>query len=75
MAKLLEIDNLRTQFLTSAGTVRAVDGVIRKVTPEVVAIAEGAAEIETYDPSDFVPYERVETVLDTYGRAWTSARC
>ena len=27
MAKLLEIDNLRTQFFTSAGTVQAVDGV------------------------------------------------
>ncbi|MBW8056238.1 MAG: ABC transporter ATP-binding protein, partial [Nitrospira sp.] len=39
MAKLLEIDNLRTQFLTSAGTVQAVDGVSYDVDEgETVAI-------------------------------------
>ncbi len=27
MAKLLEIENLKTQFFTSAGTVKAVDGI------------------------------------------------
>ena len=39
MAKLLEIDNLRTQFFTSAGTVQAVDGVSYDVEGgETVAI-------------------------------------
>ena len=39
MAKLLEIDSLRTQFLTSAGTVRAVDGISYDVEEgETVAI-------------------------------------
>ena len=39
MAKLLEIDNLRTQFFTSAGTVQAVDGVSYDVDEgETVAI-------------------------------------
>ena len=39
MAKLLEIDSLRTQFLTSAGTVQAVDGISYDVEEgETVAI-------------------------------------
>ncbi len=39
MAKLLEIENLRTQFFTSAGTVRAVDGISYTVAKgESVAI-------------------------------------
>ena len=39
MAKLLEIENLRTQFYTSAGTVLAVDGVTYDVNEgETVAV-------------------------------------
>lgn len=39
MSKLLEIDNLHTQFFTSAGTVRAVDGISYDVEEgETVAI-------------------------------------
>ena len=39
MAKLLEIEDLRTQFFTSAGTVRAVDGISYDVEKgETVAI-------------------------------------
>ncbi len=39
MAKTLEIENLRTQFFTSAGTVRAVDGISYSVEQgELVAI-------------------------------------
>ena len=39
MAKLLEIEDLRTQFFTSAGTVRAVDGISYDVEEgETVAV-------------------------------------
>ncbi|MCH9013016.1 MAG: ABC transporter ATP-binding protein [Proteobacteria bacterium] len=39
MAKILEIENLQTQFFTSAGTVRAVDGITYTVNQgETVAI-------------------------------------
>ena len=39
MAKLLEIENLQTQFFTSAGVVRAVDGISYDVNEgETVAI-------------------------------------
>ena len=39
MAKLLQVENLQTQFLTSAGVVRAVDGVTYDVEEgETVAL-------------------------------------
>ena len=39
MTKLLEIENLKTQFFTSAGVVRAVDGITYDVAPgETVAV-------------------------------------
>ncbi len=43
---------------------KAVDGLIRKVTPPVVAIAEAAAKLDSYDPSDIVPFNRVESLLE-----------
>jgi hypothetical protein len=43
---------------------RAFDGLIRKVTPPVVAIAEATAELDSYDPSDIVPFDRVESLLE-----------
>ncbi|MFP8878229.1 MAG: AsmA-like C-terminal domain-containing protein [Myxococcota bacterium] len=51
----------------------AVDGAIRKVTPPVVAIAEAATDLDAYDPSDVVPFDRVESVLEFGGGRLHSA--
>jgi hypothetical protein len=50
--------------LTGLLDLSAVDGVIHKVTPPVVAIAEAAAGLDSYDPSEFVPFDRVESLLE-----------
>lgn len=42
----------------------AENGAIRKVTPPVVAIAEAASDINTSDPSELVPFDRVESVME-----------
>ena len=61
MATLLEIENLHTQFFTSAGTVRAVDGISYSVDAgETVAIA-----VSTVLRRRVERLERAVTVLAT----------
>jgi hypothetical protein len=42
----------------------AIDGAIRKVTPPVVTIAEAATDLVSYDLTDVVPFDRVESVFE-----------
>lgn len=56
MAKLLEIEDLRTQFFTSAGTVRAVDGISYHVD-------EGKTALELLDQSPGVDMLFTDVVL------------
>ncbi len=50
--------------LTGLLDLTVVEGAIRKVTPSVVAIAEATADINSYDPSEIVPFDRVESLLE-----------
>jgi hypothetical protein len=54
--------------------VSATDGALRRRAPPVVAIARASDALDEFDPSELVPYQRVETVLEfDDGRMHTQA--
>lgn len=50
--------------LTGLLDVVATDGVIRKVAPPVVAIAEASEALQDFDARDALRYQQIETVLE-----------
>ena len=54
--------------------VSATDGAIRRKAPPVVALARASEDLDEFDPSEVVLYQRVETVLEFEdGRMYTEA--